>query len=99
MTFPLLKVVSSLKHKCSDSNSTKPSEIGEGEEPVSWCEDRDGRRVAEWLQFRIDTCNTCTCVEGRRGVEVAMIFRGTQYLQKAFKYCLSTCNVGIEMVG
>ena len=41
-----------------------------------WCLDRDGQRVAEWLQFRIDTCNTCTCVEGRREVEVAMTFRG-----------------------
>ena len=64
----------------------------EGEEPVSWCVDMEGQRVAEWLQFRIDTCNTCTCVEGRRGVEVAMTFRGTQYLENAFKCSLSTCN-------
>ena len=49
-----------------------------------WCEDRDGQRVAEWLEFRIDRCNTCTCVEGRREVEVSMTFRGSQYLGKAF---------------
>ena len=59
---------------------------------MSWCVDRDGQRVAEWLQFRIDTCNTCTCVEGRRGVEVAMTFRGTQYFENAFKCSYSTCN-------
>ena len=57
-----------------------------------WCEDRDGQRVAEWLEFRVDSCNTCTCVEGRREVEVLMTFHGTQYLEKAFKSIFSTCR-------
>ena len=51
------------------------------------CVDRDGQEVEEGKWIKIDPCNSCTCLHGRRQADMKAMFDDVEELLRSYFHC------------